>query len=675
MLVMGGLLVAAAQRGAVAEDVSLLRAQAVRAAVQRIADSIVSVERVGLAGSGGGELADDAPTSAVAIDDERHFIASSLAAEGDAATILLVSPSGQRSVASVVARDHGRQLVLLRAEQSLNVPPLPQATDDVSVGQTVIAVGRRSDQTLTISQGILSATGRNWGLALQTDARVSAAHYGGLLIDLYGRPLGVIVPMVPDGGAPEDTSWYDSGVAFAIDLPSLSQRLETLRGGNDIRPGVAGIVATGSDPYVESSTIAAVRPRSPADAAGLLPGDEVTAINDVAIRSHREIKQTLGPLDAGTSIQVTVKRGEETLTVPLQLTDTIPPLVLQRLGILASERGDDSDHPIVVTAVLPGSPADGRLQVGDRIADVDGTAAERLEAFRRQVLLADPEQPLSLGVVRAGQRLPALEIQTTSIGWLAADQLPQRPEMAAAEAWTVRPWSVADLANWAVVIAPPVAPAAAEDAAGGEDAERPAAELPSERVASEETADLGLLVVLMPPGSDDLQDQATEWQAAAQAAGVVVCLVTAVDSARWTPDEIDVARRLAASLRQNFAIDSAKQAISGHGPGATLALAAAMIHRGTFAGLAIDSATTPPRIRLRENDPAAPLQLLITGEAAAAGGGRGGPSQSGGPSDSGGPGESLLPWQRALRSAGYPLLLGSDQPAAILSWVRSLAVI
>ena len=48
------------------------------------------------------------------------------------------------------------------------------------------------------------------------DAAVSPNNYGGPLVDLYGNPLGILVPAVAPGGAPDDTSWYDSGIACAV---------------------------------------------------------------------------------------------------------------------------------------------------------------------------------------------------------------------------------------------------------------------------------------------------------------------------------------------------------------------------------------------------------------------------------------------------------------------------
>lgn len=623
-------------------DLRAVRAKAIRQAVAVVADAVLRVELVGVAQSAGGEVAEDAPTVAVAIDDQRHFIASSMVVRGSPTSILLVTPDGRRVVAEVVARDHSRQLVLLRASADVGVAPLEFTDHEPTVGQSVVAVGRHSDgQSPAISTGILSATGRNWGLALQTDARVSSGFYGGPLIDLHGRVLGIIVPMVPDGGAEDETGWYDAGIAFAIPGGDIQQRLPQLIDGQDVHSGLAGIVARDSDPYVMSTEIAAVRPRSPAARADLQGGDEITAINGVPVSSHREIKQLLGPLDAGTSVALSVKRGEEVLEKSLQLAESIPPLVPQQLGITAetvaaAEQADAEEAAIVVSGVIKGTPADGQLAVGDRIHALDGIELSDLPSLRRRVFTADPDAPLKWSI-RRGEETLEVELKTQPLRVLPADTLPDSLRYAAADEprWEVAEFDLPDLSNPAAILAPPAK--AAED---------PEAEQAANR--------LGLIILLANPGETDLKKLLAPWVQPAQAAGVIVCVVGPADEARWTPEELDVPQRIAAVVRNSHPVEPLMQALGGvaQGPGSSLAIASAILRPGTFAGLSISPESRPPAIRLRENDPAAPLQLWLP--QAADGGDRPG-------------------WAGTLEQLGYPVLQGGADPKSILTWIRSLA--
>lgn len=627
-------------------DLRLVRAQAIRQAVAKVADSVVMVELIGVKQTPGSEVSGDAPTVAVAVDNDGHFIASSLTVKGEPTSILLVAPDGRRVVATVVSRDHSRQIVLLKAQEKLDVPALQLSGVEPVVGQTVIAIGRYSaGQSPAVSTGVLSATDRNWGLALQTDARVSSAFYGGPLIDLRGRVLGVIVPMVPDGGAEDETGWYDSGVAFAIGSPSIAERLNTMVQGKDIRAGLMGIVAKESDPYVESTGIAAVRPRSPADRVGIQAGDAVVSIDSIPVFSHREIKQILGDKDANTTVEIELKRGDDVIKKSVTLAESIPPLSPQRIGITVSEQSgqaDKSESQLLITGVVTGLPAEGKLAKGDLVESIDGNKVVDLESLRRRVVAADPEQPLLFGVIRDGKP-QELKIQSSAIAVIPSDSFPDSMRYATKGAkpsdstWATEQYDMPDISNPAAIIAPKKKPDGAKVDTNVDD--RP----------------LGLLVVMADPGEKDLKKTAETWSEAAQALGVIVCVVGPATADRWTPEEIDVPQRIAASLRQSYNIDASMQAIAGEGkgPGGSIALATALLRSGTFSGLSVSAEIRPPAVRLRENDPASPLQMLIPNAVD----------------------EDAAGWIGSLEKVGYPVLRTASDPTTLIQWVRTLSVI
>ena len=186
-------------------------------------------------------------------------------------------------------------MLSINPESPLVPLTLPDSVD-TPIGSTVVAVGRYGlDRSPMVASGILSASGRLEGTMLQCDARVSPSFYGGPMIDLYGNPIGVLVPAVAPGGAPDDTSWYDSGIAFAVPTSVLKNKLPRLRDGEDIRKGLIGIVPKSKDPYNEDTELAAVRTRSPAEKAGIKPGDIVESIAGQPVRMFQQVKQALGP--------------------------------------------------------------------------------------------------------------------------------------------------------------------------------------------------------------------------------------------------------------------------------------------------------------------------------------------------------------------------------------------
>src|SRR5690606_21244189 len=118
-------------------------------------------------------------------------------------------------VARLVASDHNRKLALLALADAEDLPVAKIAPyEPVRPGQWAIAIGRafRPDRP-HVGVGIVSAKRRLYGRAVQTDAPVSAANYGGPLVDLEGRVIGILSPLSPASESViAGTEWYDSGI-------------------------------------------------------------------------------------------------------------------------------------------------------------------------------------------------------------------------------------------------------------------------------------------------------------------------------------------------------------------------------------------------------------------------------------------------------------------------------
>src|SRR6202011_2289759 len=153
---------------------------------------------------------------------------------------------------------------------------------EIQVGRWSLALGRAwaaLDGPPSISTGIVSALGRIYGKAIQTDAKVSPVNYGGPLVDLHGRVMGVLVPASPRGqDETAGVEWYDSGIGFAIPLEDINAVLPRLKQSKDLRKGLLGIYLQSTDIYGAVPTIASVGPDSSVLKAGIKAGDGVTEI-------------------------------------------------------------------------------------------------------------------------------------------------------------------------------------------------------------------------------------------------------------------------------------------------------------------------------------------------------------------------------------------------------------
>ncbi len=281
-------------------------AAAMHHAMTAIRPSMARIETVGGTATGGGGR----PFTGTVVDDQGHLLTALFNLRHEPEAIIVSLADGRRVPARIVATDTSRQLIMLRIESdSALKPAVALPARDVRPGQTAIAVGMALDPGQPgMTAGIISATGRIEGRALQTDARVSPDNYGGPLVDLDGKVLGILVPLAPGSGDPgAGADWYDSGIGFAVPLDP--RRLDSMRDGKSLRPGLHGMTFKEEAGFASAAKVSAVRKDSPASRADLAPGDVVRAVNGVEIRLLTELRQELGPLYAGDRVEISIERG------------------------------------------------------------------------------------------------------------------------------------------------------------------------------------------------------------------------------------------------------------------------------------------------------------------------------------------------------------------------------
>jgi serine protease Do len=308
-----------------------LAPKAFRAAAVRVRPSLVTIESFGgVAPSGAGRgmmRPGEGPTTGVIFSPDGYIITSTFNFARRPPVITVALEDGSRHVARLCGRDNTRKVCLLK----IDVPePLPAAEiapqSELRVGQWAIAVGMGfGGDDPAVSAGIISALGRIAGRAVQTDAKTSPANYGGPLVDVQGRVIGICVPLHPQ--SKEVTSgvqWYDSGIGFAVPLDGLETVLSAMKDGKTLEPAFLGVQVKSNEGDESKVVVAKVQPDSPAAEAKVQEGDRIVDVDGDPVRDARHLKLLIARHVAGDTVRLTLARDEKELAIEVKLAKPPP---------------------------------------------------------------------------------------------------------------------------------------------------------------------------------------------------------------------------------------------------------------------------------------------------------------------------------------------------------------
>ena len=241
----------------------------------------------------------------------------------EADEIVVQLQDGREAMVEVVGRDPETDLAVLKVNLDQLTPISLGDPNQANVGDVVLAIGNPFGVGQSVSQGIVSATGRN-GLGLntfenfiQTDAAINPGNSGGALVDAYGNLLGI-------NSAILDRTGYSVGIGFAIPGNTAIKVLEDIVKHGRVIRGWLGVEASqlkrqaaiqlGLNPP-SGLVITNIYQGSPAHLAGLLPGDVITRINDYWVVDNDRSMNLIANLSPGDSVKLEVLRSGEKTTI------------------------------------------------------------------------------------------------------------------------------------------------------------------------------------------------------------------------------------------------------------------------------------------------------------------------------------------------------------------------
>jgi serine protease Do len=320
-------------------------------------------------------------------DDKGHVLTNAHVIDG--ADKVKVKLADEREYeAKVKGRDERLDVAVL---EIIGAKDLPYATlgssGTIQVGEPVVAIGNPFGLGNTVTSGIVSAKGRAIGAGpyddfLQTDASINPGNSGGPLFDSRGQVVGMNTAINPNG----------QGIGFAIPSDEIKEVLPQLVTAGKVSRGRLGVSIQDVDPQLakamnlgsaNGALVDDVERGGPAEKAGLASGDVIVRAGNSDIAHARDLTRAIARQTPGSKVDVVVKRGDKTLSMPVTLTklddeksakqasapgsDTSP----EASGGLGLAVTDAEGGGALVRRVAPDGLAAGSIEPGDVIVEVN----------------------------------------------------------------------------------------------------------------------------------------------------------------------------------------------------------------------------------------------------------------------------------------------------------------
>lgn len=338
--------------------------------------------------------------SGVIINAEKGYVVTNHHVIDKAVEVFVTLQDGRELKGELIGSDSATDVALLKIPNT-NLTSLRLAdSDKTKVGDFVVAIGSPFGLSQTVTSGIVSALGRS-GLGIegyedfiQTDASINPGNSGGPLINLKGQLIGINTAILAPGGG-------NVGIGFAIPINMVSKIVEHLSAHGEVQRGVLGLEVQDIKGDLanafnlqdnKGAAIVKIRPNSAAEQAGLQVGDIITHINSKIINNSSDVRNRLGLLRVGETVEIQINRQGKILTASAKIAKDIGTNGSEISKFLDGTRLDETEisteqgksNGILLKEVKKSSPAwEVGLRAGDVILSVNRVPTEKIDDLKQ----------------------------------------------------------------------------------------------------------------------------------------------------------------------------------------------------------------------------------------------------------------------------------------------------
>ena len=364
--------------------------------------------------------------SGVIVDAENGYILTNHHVIDQADEITVTTNDGRALEATLVGSDSDSDVAVIRVEDGDLAAIKVGQSNQLRVGDFVVAIGSPFGLSQTVTSGIVSALGRS-GLGIegyedfiQTDASINPGNSGGALVNLRGELVGINTAILSRGGG-------SVGIGLSIPVDMAGSLMQQLIEFGDIRRGLLGVAMQDLTPQLaeafgipgkRGAVVSEVIPGSAAEDIGMRSGDVIVRFNDTRIDDSADLRNAVGLLRAGTKGEVAFYRDGDLYAEQVTIKD------LEQIAASNEETDgktngnerfagatfkevqstESGQRGVRVTKIEPGSPAaQTGIELGDVIYTINKIRIESIDDLK--AVINEAESVMLVRLIRDGRPL------------------------------------------------------------------------------------------------------------------------------------------------------------------------------------------------------------------------------------------------------------------------------